>query len=165
MACVVAHAQKAVFKPAAFEVIVELPLDIARQFPALLRQMGGEPRIMLFDDPIEKGLLGPVALVITGATHLASSPCPSVVGHDPRPAILFIHTVFLCAPAYAKSDASKERCLGKAGRHSPGAASTLKINRLDVAKRQAFVFIGRGALFFPTHYNLPRLTIYPVFIY
>jgi len=80
-----AQPQEPVLQTAAFQVIVELPLDIVRQFPTLLRQMGDERRVMLFDDPIEKGLLGPMALVTTNATHLAGSPCPSVVGHDPRP--------------------------------------------------------------------------------
>jgi len=80
-----AHPQESVRQTAALKIVLEFALDIARQFPALLRQMSGERRVMLFDDPIEKGLLGPVALVTTRATHLAGSPCPSVVGHDPRP--------------------------------------------------------------------------------
>ena len=46
-----AHLQEAVFETAAFEVILELALHIARQFPALLRQKSRECRVILVDDP------------------------------------------------------------------------------------------------------------------
>ena len=53
------------FQPAALEVVLEFTLYIARQLPALLRQMGRECRVILVDDPIEKCLLGTVTLVTT----------------------------------------------------------------------------------------------------
>jgi hypothetical protein len=37
---------------AAMKIVLEFALDIARQFPALLRHMSGERRVMLFDDPV-----------------------------------------------------------------------------------------------------------------
>lgn len=86
-----AHPQEAVFQPAAFEVILKLALHIARQLPALLRQMGSERRIILVDDPIEQGLLGPVTLVTTSIPLPGGHPCRRRVGHDPRPC----DTVFL----------------------------------------------------------------------
>jgi len=39
---VTAHLQESVLKTAAFQVILELPLDIPRQIRALCRQMGHE---------------------------------------------------------------------------------------------------------------------------
>ena len=58
-----AHPQKAMLKTAAFEVIVELPLDIARQYRTMSRKMGGKYRVMLFDNRVEKYLFGLVPLV------------------------------------------------------------------------------------------------------
>ena len=60
-----AHPQKTMYEMAAFQVILELPSHIRRQLPAPLRQMASERRVVFFDDPIEQGLLGPVALVTT----------------------------------------------------------------------------------------------------
>ena len=60
-----AYSQKAVFETAAFEVVVKPALHIAGQFPVPLRQMGSDRRVVFFDDPIEQGLLGPLALVTT----------------------------------------------------------------------------------------------------
>lgn len=60
------HPQETVFQTATFKVVVEFTLDIRWQYPAPLCQMGSERRVVLFfDDPIEQGLLGPVALVTT----------------------------------------------------------------------------------------------------
>jgi hypothetical protein len=56
-----------------------------RQYPALRRQMGGEGRVMLFDDPIKKGLLGPVALVTASIRVPSGIPCRRSVGHDSHP--------------------------------------------------------------------------------
>jgi hypothetical protein len=47
------HAEKAVLQVAAFQVTLEFALHIAWQFPALRRQVGGERRVVLRDDPIE----------------------------------------------------------------------------------------------------------------
>lgn len=58
------HLQESVFQPAAFEVVLKLALHIARQLPAPLRQMGGEGRIVLFNNLVEQRLLGAVALVL-----------------------------------------------------------------------------------------------------
>jgi len=71
-------------QPTTFEVILELALPIAGQFTALLRQMSRERQVILVDDPIEQGLLGPVALV-TGSTPVPGGhPGRRRVGHDPR---------------------------------------------------------------------------------
>jgi hypothetical protein len=43
------HAQKSMFKAAAFEVLVELALDIPRQCASVRRQVDLEPRIVFFD--------------------------------------------------------------------------------------------------------------------
>lgn len=53
-----AHPQKAMVQQTTFEEILEFALHIARRFPALLRQMSGERRVVFFDDLIEKSLLG-----------------------------------------------------------------------------------------------------------
>ena len=78
-----AHPQKAVFQPAAFEVVLEFSLYTARQLSALLRSIGSERRVVLFDDPIEKGLLGTVALITTSTPVPAGHPGRHL-GHDPR---------------------------------------------------------------------------------
>ena len=44
---------------------IELTTDIRRQFQVLLRQMGSECRVILFDDSIENGLLRPGVPVTT----------------------------------------------------------------------------------------------------
>ena len=67
MAGVAANPQEAMFQTAAFEVIVEFLPHITRQLRALLRQMGGKHRVMMFDDSVEKCLFRLVALVtVTG---------------------------------------------------------------------------------------------------
>jgi hypothetical protein len=85
VAGVAAQTQEAMFETAAFEVILELPPDIRRQLPALLRQMGSECRVILVDDPIEKGVLGTMALVTTRIPLPGGRPGRRRVGHDPRP--------------------------------------------------------------------------------
>lgn len=74
VAALATYPQEAMFQPSAVEVILELAPDIRRQFPALLRQMGSEYRVMLFDNPIEKGLLGTVAPVTTSIPLPGSRP-------------------------------------------------------------------------------------------
>lgn len=60
-------------KPAFFEFL----LDIPRQFPTLLCYMGDKFRVILCDDPIEKGLLWPVTLVTTSIPVPGDRPgCP-----------------------------------------------------------------------------------------
>jgi len=84
------HPQEAVFQPPAFEVALEFSLHITRQFPALLSQVGSERRIILLNDPIEQGLLGPVTLV-TACIPIRGGHPGRRVGHDPRPC----NTVYL----------------------------------------------------------------------
>ena len=72
------------FQPPAFEVILEFALHVARQFPALRRKTGSERRVIRFDDPIEKRLLGPVALVTTNRPATLGIPCRNGERHDPR---------------------------------------------------------------------------------
>ena len=85
VAALATYPQEAMFQPTAFEVILEFPLDITRQYRALVRQMGGKHRVMLLDNLIEKCLFGLVALVTVSAQSRTGTPCRSVVGHDPRP--------------------------------------------------------------------------------
>lgn len=63
MAGVATYPQEPVFQTSASEVVLEFPLHILWQCLTLSRQMVGKRRIMLFDDPIEKGLLRRMALV------------------------------------------------------------------------------------------------------
>ncbi len=42
-------------------------IEYSQPIPALRRQMDGEGRVMLVDDPMEKGLFGPVAPVTDSA--------------------------------------------------------------------------------------------------
>jgi len=85
VAALAAHPQEPVFQSAAFEIILELPLDIPRHYPALLRQMGSERWVVLFNNPIEKGLLGTVALVTASIPLRRGRPGRRRVGHDPHP--------------------------------------------------------------------------------
>lgn len=66
------------FQSAAFQVVLELAVHVIRLFPALLRQMDSDYRVMLFDNPIEKGLLGTVALVTTRIPLPGGRPCDTV---------------------------------------------------------------------------------------
>ena len=80
-----AHPQKAMVQPTTFEVILEFPLHVTRQGRALRRHVRNECRVVLFDDPIEKGLLGPVALVTANVGTGRGVPCRSAVRYDSRP--------------------------------------------------------------------------------
>jgi hypothetical protein len=51
------HPQESVFQTAAFEVIFEFPLDVARQYRTLCRQMEHECRVVFFDDLVKKAAL------------------------------------------------------------------------------------------------------------
>lgn len=82
MAAFATHPQKAVFETAASEVILKLPLHIIRQWPALPGHVLNQYRVMLFDDPIQKGLCGPVALVTSCRPPSLGTPCHSGEGHD-----------------------------------------------------------------------------------
>jgi len=65
MAVLTTYPQETVFETATFQVLLERTLDIARQYTAPRRQMGGESRVVLFDNLIQKGLFRPVTLVKT----------------------------------------------------------------------------------------------------
>ena len=62
MAALATDPQKAVFAMTTFQVILELPLHLIRQRPDLPGHVLNKYRVMLCDDPIQKGLFGPVAL-------------------------------------------------------------------------------------------------------
>ena len=94
MTVLAAYPQKAMFQPPALEVILELAPDIRRQFPALLRKMRGEYRVIRFDDPIEKGLLGTVALITTSIPLPGSCPGHRRMGMIRVLAILCSYTVY-----------------------------------------------------------------------
>ncbi len=51
------HAKKTVFETAAFQIRIEFPANVVRQYPALGRPLRLEVGIVLFDKPIEKRLL------------------------------------------------------------------------------------------------------------
>jgi hypothetical protein len=80
-----AHTQETVFETPAFQVIIEVALHIARQYPALRRQMHHECRVILIDDPVEQRMLGPMALLTTNARTGSSVPCCSMVRNESRP--------------------------------------------------------------------------------
>ena len=80
-----AHPQKAMFQPSAFEVILEFALHIAWQLLAPLRQMGGEGRVVLLNNLVEKGLLWPVALVTASRPISLGIPCRGGRRHDSHP--------------------------------------------------------------------------------
>jgi len=58
-----AHPQETLLEPAALEVILELLLDIPRQGPTLLRQVGLERGIVFLDKLIKEGALRAMAHV------------------------------------------------------------------------------------------------------
>jgi len=82
VAGVAAYSQNGVFETAAFEVVVKLALHITCHFPASLRQMGSERRVVFLDDPIEQGLLGTVAFVGNVAKALPAF-CQQAVSRKP----------------------------------------------------------------------------------
>ena len=56
--------------------------------------MGSERRVILVDDLIEQGLLGPVTLLTTSIPLPAGHPGRRRVGHDPRPCdIVFLYSL------------------------------------------------------------------------
>ena len=63
MATVTTHTQKAAFEAIALEVAIEFPTDMSRQTLALLSQLRHQGGVMLFNELVEKCLLGSVALV------------------------------------------------------------------------------------------------------
>ena len=60
---VTAHPQETVLKATAFQVILELPLDIPWQCPALCRQMGLERGVLGFHELVKKRPFRAMALV------------------------------------------------------------------------------------------------------
>jgi hypothetical protein len=70
---------------AAMKIVLEFALHIRGQAPALLGQMGRKQRVMLFDDPVKKGLLGSVTLVTASIPIPGGTPCRSGTCHGSRP--------------------------------------------------------------------------------
>jgi len=96
MAVFTTYPQETVFETATFQVRLERTLDIARQYTAPRRHMGGESRVVLFDNLIQKGLFRPVTLVKTSVTDLGGIPCRRGTGHDSRPCdTLFVTSLSL----------------------------------------------------------------------
>jgi hypothetical protein len=58
------HAKKTVFETAAFQILIELPTNVVRQYSALGCPLHLEVGIVLFDKPIEKRLLRTVTVNI-----------------------------------------------------------------------------------------------------
>lgn len=88
--------QKAVFQPAAFEVVLELTLYIVRHLPAMLRRMCHECRVVLIDDLIAKGLLRTIALLVATSTYVPADRPGRHMVHDPLPFVtVFILTMFI----------------------------------------------------------------------
>ncbi len=85
MAGLATHPQKAVLQASAFEIRLELPLHVVRQRPARPGHVFNEPRVVLLDDPVEQGLLGPVTLVSGGAPWRVGTPCRRGARQGPRP--------------------------------------------------------------------------------
>jgi len=81
------------FQATAFQVILELTLQLGWPFPALFSLIYGERRVILFDDLIEQDLLGPVAL-LPATKRTSATLHTSEMGVMIRIlAILYKHTV------------------------------------------------------------------------
>lgn len=80
MAGLATQPQKTVFQTPACEVVVEFALDVTWQYRALLRQLGGERRVMLFDDLVEKRFFSLMALIAVSAQSPVGRPCRKVTG-------------------------------------------------------------------------------------
>jgi len=87
MAGLAAHPQKAVFQPTTFQKFFKFPLHISRQFLSLLCHERCERRVLLVNDLIEQGLLGPVTLVTTSILVPAGHPGRHM-RHDPLPCVI-----------------------------------------------------------------------------
>jgi hypothetical protein len=91
-----AHPQEAVFETTAFQVLVEFALDIARQFSALRRKIGGERRVVLLNYVVEWGLFGAVALV-TDRSQFHANETRNVGEHGLGPCRNDCDSVFFAA--------------------------------------------------------------------
>ena len=63
MTNIAAHTQETMLETAASEVVLELALDILRQYPALSRQMGHESGVVFFDDLVKESAFRAMARV------------------------------------------------------------------------------------------------------
>jgi len=88
MATVAAHPQKTVLQATAFEISLELPIDVCGQFPTLCRQLGLERRIVFVDQLIKQGALRAVALVTRRTDTRTGFPASRQLRHDRVPAML-----------------------------------------------------------------------------
>jgi hypothetical protein len=82
MAGVAAHPQETVLETAAFEVILEFPLDALWQYHTLGRQMYLERRVVSLDKLIEKGSFGAMAHVYKRANARTGIPASRQRHHD-----------------------------------------------------------------------------------
>jgi len=67
---------------AAFEVILEFPLDIPRQYRALCWQMGHESGVVFFDKLVKEGALRTMARVTKRAAARTGFPASRLRQHD-----------------------------------------------------------------------------------
>jgi hypothetical protein len=82
MARITAHPQEPVLKAPALEVVLELLLDIPRQFAALLRQMGLERGVVFLDKLVKESTFRAVALVASRPDTRTGFPASRQRQHD-----------------------------------------------------------------------------------
>jgi hypothetical protein len=71
-----AHTQKAVFEAAAFEVVLELALDVVGQGAALRGHPVGERGVVRVDELVKESVFRPVAFIANSATGRAGILAP-----------------------------------------------------------------------------------------
>jgi hypothetical protein len=64
-----AHAQEPVLEPAAFQIVVELPVDKDRQAPPLAAEAFSKDWVVLLDELVKQRLLGTAASISHAARH------------------------------------------------------------------------------------------------
>jgi hypothetical protein len=76
------YPQETVLQTAAFEVILEFPLDIARQWRALCRHMAHERGIVFFDNLVKKAALRAMAHIHARSNVRTGFPASRQRQHD-----------------------------------------------------------------------------------
>jgi hypothetical protein len=79
---IAAYPQETVLQTATFEVILEFPLNIPRQCPAMCRQMGHKRGVVFFDDLVKEAALRAMARVTKRAGARTGFPASRQRQHD-----------------------------------------------------------------------------------
>jgi len=76
------YAQETVFETATFQILIELPTNVVRQYPALGCPLHLEVGIVLFDKPIEKRLLWTVTFETNQSRALTGTRASQQLQHN-----------------------------------------------------------------------------------